>query len=222
MEKWESHFKNRVLESLTEQKSDPAHDLGHYERVVASAKKLANEEISTGQSVQLNVVVAAAWLHDLANIAKNDPRRKQASKVSAEIAIRYLKEIGYPAEDYDKIAHAIEAHSYSAGIHAHTLEARIVQDADRLDALGAIGVARLFATSVVFGSAFYDPSDPFAKTNRPLNDQKFATDHFRVKLFKIGETLATPSGKREAESRIQFMHTYLDQLSSEISMTASF
>ena len=126
---------------------DPAHDFLHFSRVVALAKKLCLEE-----KAKWEVVVPAAWLHDFVIIPKNDPRREMASRLSAEKAIEFLKTLSYPAEYYPEIAHAIEAHSFSANIEAKTLEAKIVQDADRLDGLGAIGLARCFITAGILRS----------------------------------------------------------------------
>ena len=216
MQNWEALFRKRVLESFEGKEFDPAHDISHYERVVATAKKLALEE-----KAKLEVVVPAAWLHDLANVAKNDPRRQQASRISAQLAIQLLGEVNYPGEHLNGITHAIEAHSFSAKIEAISIEAKVVQDADRLDALGAIGVARLFATSVVFKSAFYESVDPFSKNGRIRDDSRFAVDHFWLKLFKIGETLSTKAGRQEAKRRVRFMQLFLDQLGEEIGPTNS-
>lgn len=189
---------------------DPAHDLLHFKRVVKTAKFLCEKEKAKPQ-----VVVPAAWLHDFVIIPKDDPRRKQASRLSAEAAVRFLEELRYPAIYFEDIAHAIAAHSFSAGIEAKTLEAKVVQDADRLDGLGAIGVARCFATSGLLKRAFYSEEDPFCD-GREADDLNFAVDHFFAKLFKTAETLKTEAGRLEGVKRVESMKRYLKDLAYEI------
>ena len=208
LDSWEKKFEQKIVEAVGF--NDPAHDVYHFQRVVRSAKKLAEEE-----KAKVEVVIPAAWLHDLVNVPKTDPRRSQASRLSADAAIEYLKAEGYPEEYFNEIAHAIAAHSYSAKIQCESLEAKIVQDADRLDALGAIGLARCFSVSVQLGHRqFYNP-DLFCEDTEP-DDTKYTTDHFHIKLFKLAETMNTESGKKEAERRTQVMKRYLEDLSEEI------
>lgn len=189
---------------------DPAHDILHFKRVVRMAKMLCEKE-----KAKPEVVVPAAWLHDLVIVPKNDPRRSEASRLSAQAAVKFLKEINYPEIYHSEIAHAIECHSFSANIQAKTLEAKIVQDADRLDGLGAIGVARCFATAGLMKRSFYSEQDPFCENRNP-DDQKFTVDHFFVKLFKTAETLQTESGRTEGRQRIVVMKKYLEDLATEI------
>lgn len=189
---------------------DPAHDYLHFKRVVQTAKVLCSKE-----NAKIEVVLPAAWLHDFVIIPKNDIRRRQASRLSAEAAIQFLNEIGYPKEHLEEIAHAIEAHSFSANIETKTLEAKIVQDADRLDALGAIGLARCFATAGILKSQFYSERDPFCD-EREVDDRHFTIDHFYAKLFKISETLKTFAGQTEGKKRVQVMKNYLADLKGEI------
>lgn len=189
---------------------DPSHDFLHIERVVNTAKALAQQEKG-----DLAVILPAAYFHDFVNVPKNDPRRKEASSLSADAAVEYLASIGYPARALGAIRHAIAAHSFSAGIKPETLEAQIVQDADRLDALGAIGIARCFSTAALMQRPYYCPNDPWA-AHRPFDDKSFSIDHFEVKLFKIAETMHTPAARTEAAKRIKFMKEYLVQLALEI------
>lgn len=205
---WRAHFLSRMAEIAGA--DDPAHDLLHLKRVVAMAKRLCAEE-----GGNLEVVIPAAWLHDFVIVPKNDPRRSQASKLSAEAALLFLSEIGYPERHHPAIAHAIEAHSFSADVAPETLEARIVQDADRLDGLGAIGIARCFATAGLLKRAFYSEDDPFCEA-RPPSDREFTIDHFFAKLFKVAETLQTAGGRLEGARRAQVMREFLANLKSEI------
>jgi uncharacterized protein len=205
--RWEMQFEAHLR---SEMNSDAAHDLEHVRRVVRSAEEIAREE-----SGALEVVLPAAWLHDLVRLSKGHPQAEQSSRMSAQAAGVFLEKICYPAPLLPGIAHCIEAHSFSANLNPATLEACIVQDADRLDALGAIGIARCFATSGALGRPFYDEIDPFAQ-HRRLDDVKFAVDHFERKLFRVAETLNTPAARRRAGSRVELMRIFLKQLRREI------
>jgi uncharacterized protein len=191
--------------------NDPAHDHAHFLRVVTSSKHLALSE-----GAKLEVVIPAAWLHDIVNVPKNDPRRSMASRLSGEEALRFLSEVGYPEVYFEDVRHAIEAHSFSARIEAKTLEAQVVQDADRLDGLGAIGLARVFSVGGMLQRRIYEPLDPFATGGRELNDLENTIDHFFVKLFKTAETLQTRAGREEGKRRVEFMRLYLQELGREL------
>ena len=190
--------------------ADPAHDMLHFRRVVALAKQLGRIE-----SADLNVIVPAAWLHDLVNVRKDDPRRSQASRLSAIEAGNFLSQIDFPSHLVPKVCHAIESHSFSAQIVAESLEAKVVQDADRLDGLGAIGIARCFATAGLLRRPFYSQLDPFCQ-ERLADDALFTVDHFYKKLFKTVQTLQTSSGRVEGQRRIEIMKRYLSDLEHEI------
>jgi uncharacterized protein len=192
---------------------DPAHDLAHVRRVVAWARRLAEAE-----GARLGVVVPAAWLHDVVTVAKDSPDRKRASRIAAKEASRWLRAQNFPEADIPEVAHAVEAHSFTAGIEPRTIEAEVVQDADRLDALGAIGLARMYAMSAVFGSQVVHPDDPVPTDppRRELDDKRWATDHLFAKLLRLPETMRTEAGRGEAERRARFLREFLRQLTSEI------
>ncbi|EGQ8286637.1 phosphohydrolase [Vibrio parahaemolyticus] len=206
-----SQFEPLFLEFMQqEMQVDAAHDIEHVKRVVKTAKQLCDEE-----NADIAIVLPAAYLHDCFTYPKDHPNRKQSSAIAAKKAIAYLETIQYPQHYHDAIAHAIEAHSFSANIRPNTLEAQIVQDADRLDALGAIGVTRCIQVSTHFNAQLYNDNDMFAK-ERELNDKQFTVDHFQTKLFKIVDTMNTESAKLEANKRKAFMQTYLKQLHDEV------
>lgn len=190
--------------------ADSAHDMAHIQRVVQMAKRLAGVE-----GADLAVVIPAAWLHDCVTLPKNAPNRHEASQLAAAEAVRFLRSIGYPEQHLDNIAHAIVAHSFSAGIAPITLEAQVVQDADRLDAIGAIGVARCLLVGGALQRPLYHPPDPFCEQREP-DDFTYTIDHFYRKLFPIGQTLHTQAARDEAARRNAFMQVFLDQLRSEI------
>ena len=206
LEKKCRHF----LTSEWGENGDSAHDVQHILRVVKAAKELAEKEEADSE-----VVIAAAWLHDCVIIPKNHPERKKASKLAADKAGRFLSEIHFPSAKIKPVKHAIEAHSYSAGIQPKSLEAKIVQDADRLDALGAIGIARCLMIGGKLNRVLYQPEDPFCEERKP-DDGKWTIDHFYEKLFKLTEMMHTNSAKNEAKRRVRFMEEYLQKLKEEI------
>ena len=208
MSNWEEKFERKITGVATP--DDPAHDLLHFRRVVGLAKQLCQQEGGRPE-----VIIPAAWLHDLVIVPKNSPLRRQASRLSAASAIEFLTSIEYPAKFFEDIAHAIEGHSFSANIEIKTLETQIVQDADRLDGLGAIGIARCFATAGILRRPFYDPVDPFCDS-RPPDDSQYTVDHFFQKLFKTAEIMKTKSGIAEGVRRVDVMKTFLSALQAEV------
>jgi|SRR5690554_1590364 len=190
--------------------ADSGHDLAHIKRVVKVARALAKAE-----NAELAVVIPAAWLHDCVAVAKDDPRRAQASTLAAEQALELLTQWHYPAAYLQDIGHAIQAHSYSANIACESLAAEIVQDADRMDALGAIGVARTVMVGSELGHPLTYPEDPFCYHRMP-DDSRSMIDHFYTKLLNLKDRFNTSSAKREAARRHQFMLDFLAQLETEI------
>jgi len=205
---WEAQFAGFI--EHTGPAADPAHDIDHIRRVVANARALAAHE-----HADLAVVLPAAWLHDCVSVPKSSPLRSQASQLAGQAAHEFLQSIGYPAQYLPAIQHAIEAHSFSANITPQTCEAMVVQDADRLDSLGAIGLARCLMLSGAMGRRLYDPLEPIPAT-RSLDDQANAIDHFYAKLFQLAERMTTQAGRSEAIKRTNFLQAFVDQLREEI------
>jgi uncharacterized protein len=164
----------------------------------------------------MEIVLPAAWLHDCAIVAKDSPLRSTASALAARTADAFLRDSGYPARVIiPDVRHAIEAHSFSANITPLTREAMVVQDADRLDALGAVGIARCLMLGGAMRRPLYDPDKPFPDARTP-NDAANVLDHFYVKLLHISSTMTTTAGQAEARRRTEFMRKYLRQLGWEI------
>ncbi len=185
------------------------HDLMHIERVRHHARKIA--QIEGGD---LLVIDLAAILHDLVNLPKDHPQRKEASTLSAQKAAQWLEGFLEPAR-IELVSEAIRCHSFSAGLIAQSLEAKIVSDADSLDGLGAIGIARVFECGGSLGTATFSPHDPFCKTRVP-DDKQFTVDHFYKKLLLLKDRFYTHEGKKLAEERTAYMHEFLTQLKQEI------
>lgn len=208
-------FWQQQLECWLEQHhaaDDGAHDIAHFRRVWKTAMALNREE---GEQANPLILLAAAYLHDIVSLPKDHPQRHLSSQLAARQALVILDELAFPADLIPAVCHAIEAHSFSANIPAQTLEARLIQDADRMEALGAIGLARVFYTSGRMQRAMFDPHDPLAK-HRPLDDQAFALDHFFIKLYRVAEGMQTEAGRRMAQKRKAFLEQYVTTLLSEL------
>jgi uncharacterized protein len=189
---------------------DGAHDTNHLERVWRTAQEL----LASHPEADALVVMAACYLHDLVNLPKNDPERDQASRRSAKLARHQLAWMGFPAERLDAVAHAIETHSFSAGLTPETIEAKIVQDADRLDGLGAVGLARMFYTAGRMGCALAHGEDPLAN-GRALDDKAFSLDHIPAKLAKLPAMMQTDAGRRLGERRLESLLAFRTAFAAE-------
>lgn len=190
--------------------NDGSHDLAHIHRVFRNAMRLQAAEGGNGR-----ILAAAVLLHDCVAVEKSSPLRFKASQLAADKARGILSTLGWDDADSEAVAHAIATHSFSANLEPQTLEARILQDADRLDAIGMVGAARCFYTAGRMGSALYDPADPLAQ-HRPLDDRAFAIDHFAAKLFKLSDNFHTETGRRMARERHDRLKVILQQFIDEI------
>jgi len=193
---------------------DGSHDLAHLQRVWKNAFAINAEE---GHPCDPEVLAAAVLLHDCVVVEKSSPLRSQASRLAAEKASGVLTSLGWDAARTEAACHAVAAHSFSAAIPPRTPEARVLQDADRLDAIGMIGAARCFYTAGRMGSSLYDPADPRAEA-RPLDDRNFALDHFEVKLLKLASGFQTTGGARMAEIRQDRLRRFRDEFLEEVAL----
>lgn len=189
---------------------DGAHDINHLHRVWQVACTL----MADYPEADALIVQAACYLHDIVNLPKNHPERHTASRQAARLACDRLAQAGFPSSKMEGVAHAIEAHSFSAGIVPLTLEAKIVQDADRLDALGAVGLARLYYTAGRMGSALAHPDDPLA-LHRELDDRAYALDHIEAKLATLPPSMQTDAGRRLGEVRLAWLKGFRDSFVAE-------
>lgn len=210
LQDWQSKFEAWLRDNHSGQ--DAAHDISHFRRVWKTSQKL-----SPDASVDWLVVLTACYFHDLVSLPKNHPDRHRSSVLAAKETRRVLMRDfpDFPQQRLSAVCHAIEAHSFSAKIAPETLEAKIVQDADRLEALGAIGLARVFAVSGALGVALFDAEDPFAR-QRGLDDKQYALDHFQTKLLTLPSTMQTEQGRHLAQHNADFLLTYMAKLSAEL------
>ncbi len=222
MEQWDpcAAVAARLLpHSGVSQAGDGAHDLDHIGRVWTNAFGIAAAE-GVETEAEREDLAASVMLHDCVAVAKNDPRRSQASRLAAAQAELVLAAQSWPQDRVAGITHAICAHSFSAGIAPQSRIARILQDADRLDAIGMIGVARCFYTAGRMGSALYNPEDPRAE-RRSLDDRAYALDHFRAKLLHLQEGFQTATGRALAAARTQLIADFMAAFEAELGMPAA-
>ncbi|EOT1170046.1 phosphohydrolase [Cronobacter dublinensis] len=207
---WQQRFEAWLHHSWNQ--DDKAHDVAHFRRVWKTA-----QQIMAGSEANRLVVLTACYFHDIVNLPKNHPQRPLASTLAAQETLRILETHfpDFPREEYDAVAHAVRAHSFSAGITPETLEAKIVQDADRLESLGAIGLARVFYVSGALGRALFDSDDPLA-CERELDDTAWALDHFQKKLLTLPATMQTEAGRALARHNADFLVHYMAKLCAEL------
>lgn len=190
--------------------ADPAHDFSHVLRVYRNARIIGQEE-----GADMRVLLWAALLHDVGSEKKDNASRGDSEDRRKRSAEAFLKAVGLDEAAREKVQYAVDVHRFSRGIVPVTLEARVLQDADRLDAIGAIGIARVFLTGGSLGREFYHPDDPFCRTREP-DDGKWNLDHFYRKLLNLESGMHTESGKRMAARRTAVLRRYLQDLEAEI------
>lgn len=208
-------LRSALAEVLAGNGTDPAHDLAHADRVWVNARTIA-----LGEGVDPSgVLMAAAYLHDLVSLPKDHPDRARAATLSATAAGPIMEALGFSLREVAAARHAIEAHSFSAGVDPVTREAMILRDADRIEALGAVGIARCFAVSGALGRALFHPDDPFSRDRVP-DDGAYALDHFAVKLLRLPQGMLTATGRRIAHDRADVMRRWLNDLAGELNVPA--
>lgn len=192
-------------------KNDPSHDIGHSLRVLEISEKIAREE-----TADLDILIPAALFHDVINYPKNHKDRLNSSRESAEFAKRILKRIDYfSKEKIEKIYTSINLCSFTRGKTPEFLEAKILQDADGLESMGAISIMRTFSSAGVMNKIFYNPEDPFCKERTP-DDNKYALDLFFTRLLVIQGRIHTKIARNMAKKRILFLKKFLKELQDEL------
>ena len=191
----------------------PSHDAEHVRRVMRMAERLGRSH-----AADLEILHAAALLHDLGRAMPESDRPH--IDLSVEIAGRLMEESGFPESKREAVLHCIRAHSFSRGVEPETLEARLLRDADRLDALGAVGIARTFSYGGEFGRPFYDPADPMARRKSAPEGSRYCVEHFFEKLFKLSDGLFSDEARRIAAERTLSMRRFLNRMESEANGSA--
>ncbi len=197
------------------QESDPVHGFDHVLRVMGMA-----ERIGRAHQADLEILRAAALLHDAAGAV---PARGEAGErstheeASAEFARQVLEAEGWTEERIQAVEHCIRAHRFRGKERPASLEARILFDADKLDVLGAFGIARTIGYALQAGQPVYaEPSQAFLKSGKPETGEPHSTYHeYLFKLRRVRERLFTPEAHRLAEQRQKLLDAYFRQLRTE-------
>jgi uncharacterized protein len=184
------------------------HSKSHVDRVYNMAVRIGQEE-----GADLEIIKAAVLLHDIARAKEDEGEIDDHATEGAKMARKILEESGFPKEKIAEVVHCIEVHRFRKGAEARSLEAKILQDADRLDILGAIGLARVFARGGWANLPIHDPLIP----PKPRYDGKSLTsiNHIYEKILKAKETMNTKTAKRIAEGRHEFVEQFVERFLKE-------
>ena len=190
---------------------DISHDFQHSVRVLDLAEKIAKDE-----GADFDIIIPAALFHDVVIYPKNDPRGRNESDKSAKYTQRLLMSIKeYPKHKIDKVQTAIRQCSFSKSIVPNLIEAKILQDADRLEATGAISTMRTFSSTGQMKRPFYNPDDPFCENRKPT-PKNYALDLFYTRLLKVEGMMYTKKARELAKRRTKFLTNFLQELRLEL------
>lgn len=190
--------------------ASPAHDWSHVERVRTNAETLA----AASPAADRTVVRLAALLHDIGRGKERAGEIDDHAEWGAEESETRLIEHGASVETAEAVAHCVRTHRYSTGPDPRTIEAELVSDADDLDALGAVGLARCFAHGGVVGSPIHDPSGAPEAGDATAGGTQL--DHVRGKLFDIPGRLHTEAGRELADGRASYVRQFVRQFEAEV------
>lgn len=205
-------LKKKLLDiARSHNKNDPSHDFEHAFRVLHLSEKIAEKE-----KADLDIITPAALFHDVIVYRKDIPHSRKEADESAELAGKVLKGLkGYPKKKISKVQICIRQCSFSKGIIPKLLEAKILQDADRLEATGAISIMRTFASCRQMNRRFYDSKDPFREKTR-YSKSFVGIDLFYNRLLIVGKKMHTEYARRIAKRRTEFLYKFLKELKSEL------
>lgn len=208
MEKQTQQVLQRIRKRSREFYTLSHHDQAHTERVHALSLRIASEE-----NADQEIVAAAALLHDIARAKEDQGEIFDHAVEGANMAKRVLKEVRFPLNKIRDVVYCINVHRFREGLQAQTLEAKILQDADRLDILGAIGIARVFSRGGWGNKPIYNPE--ISPKQKYDGASLTSVNHILEKLLKVKETINTQAGRRIAEGRHRFVEAFLERFLKE-------
>ena len=215
----------RIREIMERELSCSAHEMEHVARVYNLCLRLAESE----PEVDLDVLKTAALLHDIARVKEFEDKTGTVDHavLGAEMADKILRELGYPEEKIAAVKHCIANHRYRGRSKPQSKEAKILFDADKLDAIGGVGVARSFMIAGQYGQTIYSdtPVDEYVRKNvfggELVGGIREMSEHspnleFEIKFKRIPDKLFTEKAKEIAQERIEFMTRFFERLRREI------
>ncbi len=209
----DKNFRSKLIEIARRNipDTDVSHDFEHALRVLANAERIAKEE-----NADLDIIVPAALFHDVVVYPKDHAEKHKSQEESAELVSKILNKINnFPKEKIAKVKTCILECSFSKGILPKLLESKILQDADGLEATGAISIMRTYSSTGQMKRPFYNSVDPFCKKREP-NTLHFALDLFYTRLLKVEERMHTKKAKVIAKRRTKFLRSFLKELELEL------
>ena len=199
------------LRVIDERGNDPSHDGNHALQVLKNVEMLAEKE-----GGDLDILIPAALLHDVVIYAKNDPQSDQAPTESAQLTKEILESLEeYPQDKISSVMEVIERCSFNKTEEPATLEGKIIRDADKLEATGAVSIMRTFSSGGQMGRPLYHRDDPFAE-NRTADARQQSLDLFYERLLVARDRMYTDTAKEIANQRTEILHVFLEQLKKEI------
>ena len=215
----------KIIEIVKDKLTCSAHNLDHVFRVYNLCLLISKGE----KNVDLEVLIPAALLHDIARVEESEDKTGKIDHavLGSEIAEGILRNLGYEEEKIEKIKHCIIAHRFRNGNEPNTIEAKILFDSDKLDVIGASGIARTFMLAGQFGQRLTigEPLDNYLNSNTVENGRiKDVSKHtpfieYEVKFKKIPDKLYTKKAKEIGKGRLEFMKEYFNRLKLEIEGT---
>lgn len=212
----------KIMEIVQDKLTCSAHNLDHVFRVYNLCLLIAKHE----EGVDLEVLIPSAMLHDIARVEESKDKTGELDHaiLGSEIAEDILRKLQYEEEKIQRIKHCIRAHRFRTGNEPTTIEAKILFDSDKLDAIGAIGIARTFMLSGQFGQRLTvkEPLNEYIESNTVENGRlKDVSKHtpfieYEVKFKKIPDKLYTKKAKEIGKERLKFMEEYFNRLQMEI------
>ncbi len=184
------------------------HDESHVGRVYSMAVRIARDE-----NADVDVVKAASLLHDIARAKEDEGSIADHASEGAKMAKKILEDVGFPEEKRAQVLHCIEVHRFKKGLKAESLEAKILQDADRLDIIGAIGIARALTRGGWKNLPIYDPLVP--PKDKYDGESLTSVNHIQEKILKVKDPMNTRTARKIADQRHRFVERFLDQLLRE-------
>ncbi|NOZ59964.1 MAG: HD domain-containing protein [Euryarchaeota archaeon] len=189
-----------------------AHDFDHVERVLRLAVRIAEEE-----GADVEVVRFAALLHDLERAREDRGEVECHATASAERAERLLLERGLSREFAARVAECIRSHRFRKGLHPESIEARVLSDADKLDATGAVGIARAYLFGGKYGQRVWEEEPKDVRFYPGMRGAEYSPrTEYELKLSRLRERMFTATGRRIAEHRSRFMELFFEELEKEV------